>query len=185
MRLSACKRVPLKTIHCSRGKFPPARVPLSGRRRTVLAVLATPSSDADCRMAEESPSIQPKETVSGNAFATGAGPSENLEFHRSTLASRVAISHAALCDNLQRAVVEAALRGAESLAGLRGAVYSFTDALENEGLTPEAVLVVLKTVINKRSFLVIRPHLSDWTGDALRETISTWCIKDFPRERIA
>ncbi|MDQ6770756.1 MAG: hypothetical protein M3Z54_12300 [Gemmatimonadota bacterium] len=68
---------------------------------------------------------------------------------------------------------------------LRVAVSSFTVALKTEGLTPEAVLILLKRVINNRSFLVIAPHVSDWTGDHLRETISTWCIKEFFREKSA
>lgn len=106
------------------------------------------------------------------------------DLHRSPLTPEVATSRAALCDSLRTAVAEAALRDAEPMEELSVAVSSFTIALKDEGLTPEAVLIVIKTVINNRSLLVIRPRLSDWTGEALRETISTWCIRDSFRERI-
>jgi hypothetical protein len=55
-------------------------------------------------------------------------------------------------------------------------------ALRDIGTTPERVLIALKTVINNRSFIAIAPHASDWSGDDLREKVSTWCIEAFFRK---
>jgi hypothetical protein len=103
----------------------------------------------------------------------------------SALPSHLVIPPAELCQRLRSAVERAASRNAESMEALRAAVCGFTVALRDEGLTPEGVLVVLKTVVNNRSLLVIAPHVSDWNGDQLRERISTWCIKEYFRAKSA
>ncbi len=131
-----------------------------------MALLATPCQDADRRMSEKTRFIQ-------------------LPTHRVELALRSVEVQAELCERLRAAVAEAASRDASAMAALRVAVSSFTVALRSEGLTPEAVLIILKTVINNRSFLHIAPHASDWSGDQLRESISTWCIKEFFKEKSA
>ena len=64
---------------------------------------------------------------------------------------------------------------------LRLAVGRFTVALRDIGTTPERALIALKTVINNRSFVSIAPHISDWSGDELRQRVSTWCIEAFFR----
>jgi len=84
-----------------------------------------------------------------------------------------------LCEQLRLAVVRAASRDAASMAALRVAVRGFTVALRDEGTTPEAVLIILKTVIANRTLMTIAPHASDWRGDQLRERISTWCIEEY------
>ena len=101
---------------------------------------------------------------------------------RDTLVMEFAIPEADLCDRLRRAVEDAADRDAESMKRLRLAVGSFTVALRDIGTTPERVLIALKTVINNRSFVSIPPHVSDWSGDELRQQASTWCIEAFFRK---
>lgn len=90
-----------------------------------------------------------------------------------------------LCERLRLAVIRAADRDAESMAALRLAVRGFTVALRDEGTTPEAVLVILKTVITNRTLTTIAPHASDWRGDQLREQISMWCIEEYFSENTA
>ena len=92
------------------------------------------------------------------------------------------IPQAELCARLREAVQDAASRDAASMKRLRAAVESFTVALRDMGTTPERVLIVLKTVINNRSFVAIAPHVSDWNGDSLRERVSSWCIEAFFRK---
>ena len=89
------------------------------------------------------------------------------------------ISEKELGERVRKAVKEAAERDAESMKRLRIAISSFTIALRDIGTSPEQVLIALKTAINKRSFVAIAPHVSDWTGESLREKISTWCIEEF------
>jgi len=90
-----------------------------------------------------------------------------------------------VCERLRLAVVRAADRDAASMAALRVAVRSFTVALRGEGTTPEAVLIILKTVITDRTLNLIAPHAADWRGDQLRERISTWCIEEYFSEKTA
>lgn len=86
-----------------------------------------------------------------------------------------------ICDRLRQAVLDAAARDTASMDQLRLAVGRFTVALRDRGTTPERVLIALKTVINNRSFVSIAPHISDWSGDELRQRASTWCIEAFFR----
>jgi hypothetical protein len=90
-----------------------------------------------------------------------------------------------LCDRLRTAVERAADRDAGSMAELRLAVRGFTVALRDEGTTPEAVLIMLKTVITNRTLSVIEPHSMDWRGDRMGERISTWCIEEYFSENTA
>lgn len=107
------------------------------------------------------------------------------DLHHATLALDLAIPEAELCERLRKAVDEAAGRDANSMNSLRLAVRGFTLALREIGTSPEHVLIALKTVINNRTLVAIAPHASDWNGDELREMISTWCIKEFFREKTA
>ena len=100
-------------------------------------------------------------------------------------ALHLANPHDDLCEQLRRAVSEAASRDAASMHALHVAVRSFTIALRDDGTTAERALIAIKTVINNRTLLVIAPHTSDWRGDTLRETISTWCIEEFYKEQPA
>ena len=101
---------------------------------------------------------------------------------RDDLILRLAIPEAELCDRLRQAVLGAAGRDAASMDQLRLAIGSFTVALRDIGTTPERVLIALKTVINNRNFVSIAPHISDWSGDELRQRASTWCIEAFFRK---
>lgn len=94
---------------------------------------------------------------------------------------QLAIPEAEICDRLRQAVLDAAARDAASMDQLRLAVGRFTVALRDIGTTPERALIALKTVINNRSFVSIAPHISDWSGDELRQRASTWCIEAFFR----
>ena len=83
-----------------------------------------------------------------------------------------------LCKELHVAVARAAARSADSMAALHVAVRRFTVALQNDGATPEAVLIALKTVINAQTFR-ITPTSSDSSGEELRQMISRWSIEAF------
>jgi hypothetical protein len=146
-------------------------------------------------MAEEMPSLHEREMFPAKdvlveeplqePLAMGlSAEAAHAELHRSTVASHLSLHPAEIGQHLLLAVEKAASRDAESMEALRLAVCSFTAALRDAGTTPERVLIILKTVIHKRSLLVIAPHASDWTGQ-LREKISTWCIEEYFREKIA
>lgn len=92
---------------------------------------------------------------------------------------------AVLCDQLRAAVDKAATRDAAAMNALHDAVARFTSALRDVGSSPEAVLVSLKTVVNNRSLTDSSPHASDWSGNRLREQISSWCIQEFFRQKTA
>lgn len=89
-----------------------------------------------------------------------------------------------LCEELQAAVENAALRSAGSIGALRLAVTRFTVALRDEGAKPEAVLIAIKSVINFRTFAAIG-SVQDWKPDELRQKISSWSIEDFFSEKRA
>jgi hypothetical protein len=61
---------------------------------------------------------------------------------------------------------------------LRIAVCAFTLALREEGMSPEAVLILFKTAIHQQ---VLKPmhNGSTWGGPRLQDTITTWCINDY------
>ncbi len=93
-------------------------------------------------------------------------------------------SAADLCERLRTAVEQAASSNADSMEALRLTVCEFTSALRDKGVTPEGVLISLKTLLNNRSLPLIPPY-ADWSGYQLREQISTWCIKEFFRKETA
>jgi hypothetical protein len=145
-------------------------------------------------MAEEMPSLHERvlssawETLEAKwrEFASAVGLSAEVasaELLPSAQGLHVAIPDGELCVRLRMAVEEAASRDADSMNALRLAVRSFTVALRDDGATPERALITLKTVIHNRDFLLIAPHASDWTGDLLRQKITTWSIEEFFRER--
>lgn len=146
-------------------------------------------------MAEEMPSLHEREmtpardaqgailSAPGSALGLSA-EAARAELNPSTVASHLSIHPAEIGQRLLLAVEKAASKDAESMEALRLAVCSFTGKLRDAGTTPEHVLIVLKAVIHKRSVLVVAPHASDWTGQ-LREKISTWCIEEYFREKIA
>lgn len=88
-------------------------------------------------------------------------------------------------EHLHVAVQRAATRSARSMITLRIAVESFTDALRDDGASPEAVLIALKTVINSRTFPVSDLGAGELSANELRHQISTWCIEEFFREKRA
>lgn len=99
---------------------------------------------------------------------------------RDDLILRLAIPEE-ICDRLRQAVLDTSARDTASMDQLRLAVGRFTVALRDIGTTPERALIALKTVINNRSFVSIAPHISDWSGNELRQRVSTWCIEAFFR----
>ena len=144
-------------------------------------------------MADEMPLSHEREMFSGRYTPVGASrgtpkvvardtEAAFADLHHATLALKLTIPEAELCEHLRRAVDEAAARDADSMKSLRLAVRGFTVSLREMGTSPEHVLIALKTVINNRALIPIAPHASDWNGDDLREKISTWCIQGFFRE---
>ena len=89
---------------------------------------------------------------------------------------------AVLAERLRAAVENAAIASGESMKVLRLAVAEFTVTLRNQGTTPEAVLISLKAVISA-NVLPSRWHVASAYDPHLRDTISTWCIEEYFRER--
>lgn len=112
---------------------------------------------------------------SANGLAADA---ELTEADSSSFALDLAISQAELSERLRLALARAAIRNAESMEALRLAVCSFTVALRDEGVTPEAVLISLKAAIQKETLIPLW-ETSSWSGPSLHETITTWCIQDY------
>lgn len=92
---------------------------------------------------------------------------------------RKAISQAAASRRVRSALEVAASRNAIAMDALRIAVCEFTVALRSEGIAAEAVLIALKNLIDDRALPRIAAHESDSSGNGLRESISTWCIKSY------
>lgn len=97
----------------------------------------------------------------------------------STLIVRNAISQADASRRVRSALEVAASRNAIAIDALRIAVCEFTFTLRREGITPEAVLVTLKNLIDDQALPRVPSHESDRNGDLLREHISTWCINAY------
>jgi hypothetical protein len=72
-----------------------------------------------------------------------------------------------------------------SMYALRLAVCSFTVELRDEGMKPEAVLIMFKEAINQIS-LEAPYATSTRPGANLHATLTTWCIEDyFAHERLS
>ena len=104
------------------------------------------------------------------------------ELRRSVAAYHLPFPPEKLCEELYIAAEEAAKSSAKSVAALRDAVERFTAALKDEGASPEAVLIALKTVINSRTFIVADARAD---GNEIRQQISTWSIEAFFKEKRA
>jgi len=91
------------------------------------------------------------------------------------------IPDADLCDRLLNALEQAALDSSHSMEALRLAVSDFTAALRDQGTTPEAVLISLKSVINGRVVVPRRDLFADRRKPEIHEKISTWAIQEFFR----
>ena len=109
--------------------------------------------------------------------AIGLG-ADSAEAESSAFALERAISQAELSDHLRVALAEAASRSSDSMEALRVAVCAFTLALRDEGVSPEAVLIRLKTAIRKQTLIPLWEN-STWGGPTIHETMSTWCIQDY------
>jgi len=121
-------------------------------------------------------------TIAGNS-AMGIGDEHDTAEHASSaLALQQAISQAELSARLRTAVERAASKSAESMETLRLAVCAFTIALRDEGITPEAVLIRLKAAIETETLTPLW-ITSTWSGKHLHDTITTWCIEDYFREK--
>lgn len=107
------------------------------------------------------------------------------ELRRAAIAMNHPVPPEHFCEQLHEAMEQAANRSAESMNLLRDTVRRFTIVLRNEGASPEAILIVLKSVINSRTFPPVVSSALDGTGERLRQQISTWCIEEFFAERQA
>lgn len=107
-----------------------------------------------------------------------AEDARSTEGESSSFALERAISQAELSERLRSALVRAAARNADSMEALRVAVCAFTVALRDEGVTPEAVLISLKSAIQKETLIPLW-ETSSWSGPNLHETITSWCIRDY------
>ena len=114
--------------------------------------------------------------ASATAICAGTAAAEADEV---TLAVRHAIAQAESSRRLRGALELAASRDAIAMRALRIAVCEFTFAYRGEGLAPERVLIALKQLVDDRAMPPIKTHTSDWNGDRLRESVSTWCIKAY------
>ena len=101
------------------------------------------------------------------------------ELRRAAIAMNHPLPPEPFCEQLHEAMERAANRSAESMNLLRDTVGRFTIALRDEGASPEAILIALKSVINSRTFPSVVSPSRDGTGDQLRQQISTWCIEEF------
>jgi hypothetical protein len=73
-------------------------------------------------------------------------------------------------------------RSAGSVRELRIALELFTVTFRDTGTTPEAVLILLKMVIEQRSTpgRTLRSEIE--LSPIIREQMSTWCIQDYFRK---
>ena len=88
------------------------------------------------------------------------------------------VAPAELCEDIHVAFARVATDSPGSIAALQRAVRRFTVALQNDGATPEAVLIALKAVINSGTFHVTTSP-SDLSEEDLRQLISSWSIEEF------
>ena len=87
-----------------------------------------------------------------------------------------------VCNRLVAALEQAALDSSHSMEALRLAVCDFTAALRQQGTTPEAVLISLKSVVNQRVPRVVpEPFYHDRPNPAIHEKMTTWSIQEFFR----
>lgn len=88
------------------------------------------------------------------------------------------------CEELCVEVERAATTSARSMNALRAAVERFTTALRHEGASAEEVLIVLKRIVNSRTFpLSGGSYDGEFGGEHLRQKISTWSIEEFFKEQ--
>ena len=95
------------------------------------------------------------------------------------MAYKLPVPPPAVCEELYVQVERAATASARSMKGLRSAVEQFATALKAEGASPEAVLIVLKQIINSRTFPSSSWYEGEVAGEELRQQISTWAINEF------
>lgn len=141
-----------------------------------LALLATPSPTGQSQMAEEMRSFQQNENYAASASRADVAC---RDLRRTALELHLPALPEVLCEDLHTAVQLAAERSTASMSALRRAVARFTISLRDDGATPEAVLIALKSVINSRTFPVSHDQALPYSGDDLRQRISTWSIQEF------
>ena len=82
---------------------------------------------------------------------------------------------------LEYAIARAASQDARSIKALNESVRRVTRELKQDGLTPEAVLIAVKTIIRSAGPLTSSADTLAWSNEQLRQRISTWCIKEYFR----
>jgi hypothetical protein len=116
-----------------------------------------------------------------SALATSDGDVSD-ELRESSLALHQAILRVTLTQRLHQAMEEAAMKDAASMESLRLAVCEFTIVLRDEGTTPEATLVLLKSAVDRKALPLLTTSYRDKRDYPLREAISTWCIEAYFRQ---
>lgn len=101
------------------------------------------------------------------------------ELRRSVMEFQLPLPPTSVCEELYVQVERAATMSARSMKGLRLAVEHFAAALKKEGASPEATLIVLKKIINSRTFPTSSWYEGEIAGEELRQQISTWAIDAF------
>ena len=106
------------------------------------------------------------------------------EVRRAALAFKLPVPPTKECEELCVEVERAATASARSMNALRAAVERFTTALRHDGASPEEVLIVLKRVVNSRTFpSSAGSYDGEFGGEHIRQQISTWSIEEFFKEQ--
>ena len=166
--------------------YDPAEVSTSPRfrcrqpRRTALGASGdAPSLIERLRMPSQAHSTDTPQSSSSSAVRAAAACDE---VRRTAIAYKLPVPPPRVCEELCVEVERVATVSARSMNTLRAAVERFTAALRDDGASPEAVLIVLKKVVNSRAFIA-SGRGDEIGGEELRQRISTWSIDEFFRER--
>ncbi len=89
------------------------------------------------------------------------------------------------CRRVRNALLNASFADDVSMQELRMAVCEFTAELREDGITPEAILVSLKSVVSNRTVPPLLSPTSEWSDLRMRDQISTWSIDEFFRSASA
>lgn len=145
-----------------------------------MALLATPVFHGTVRMPEKATFASTSQQPSISVRAATACD----EVRRAAIAFKLPVPPTRECEELCVEVERAATASARSMNALRTAVERFTTALRHEGATPEEVLIVLKRVVNSRTFpSSAGSYNGEFGGEHIRQQISTWSIEEFFKEQ--
>jgi hypothetical protein len=143
-----------------------------------LALLATPNFNRNVFIPKKASPPGREGDSSAELFSRASAACEELR--RAAAANSHPPPPPDVCEELYMAVERAARKSTSSMGSLRTAVARFTTTLRDDGATPEKALVVLKSLINSRTFVVVDPYPD---GEDLRQQITTWSIEEFFKEK--